>query len=233
MNLLERVIIEPFERFYERIIEFLPNLLTALLLAALGIAAGALLRYAAVRVFRALGMDKLSERSGMPEVLKKGGITEPVSAIMSRLIGWFTVFVFLVMALRSLDVPVIEQIFARFILYLPNIFVAAAILVCGYFLANFMGRAALIASVNAGFKMSGTAGRLVKLAIIILAVTMSLEQLGIGRETMVIAFAIIFGGIVLALAIAFGLGGRDIAKNYLEKKITKKGEEEKDEIQHL
>jgi len=66
----------------------------------------------------------------------------------------------------------------------------------------------------------------------LLAVTMALEQLDIGRGTIVIAFAIIFGGIVLALAIAFGLGGRDIAKEYLEKKI--KGEEEKkDEISHL
>ena len=59
---------------------------------------------------------------------------------------------------------------------------------------------------------------------------MALEQLGIGRETIIIAFAIVFGGIVLALSIAFGLGGRDIAKEYLEKKL--KGEE-KDEIEHL
>lgn len=60
---------------------------------------------------------------------------------------------------------------------------------------------------------------------------MALEQLGIGRETIIISFSIIFGGIVLALAIAFGLGGRDIAKEYIEKKI--KGDEKKDEISHL
>jgi hypothetical protein len=74
-------------------------------------------------------------------------------------------------------------------------------------------------------------GRLVKLTILLLAVTMALEQLGIGRGTIIISFAIIFGGIVLALAIAFGLGGRDIAKEYIEKKI--KGDEKKDEISHL
>ena len=60
---------------------------------------------------------------------------------------------------------------------------------------------------------------------------MALEQLGIGSNTIVIAFAISFGGVVLALSIAFGLGGRDIAKDYLEKKI--KGEERKDEISHV
>jgi hypothetical protein len=60
---------------------------------------------------------------------------------------------------------------------------------------------------------------------------MALEQLGIGRGTIVIAFAVMFGGVVLALALAFGLGGKDIAKEYIEKKI--KGEEKKDNIEHL
>lgn len=101
----------------------------------------------------------------------------------------------------------------------------------GYLLSNFLSRDALIAAVNAGLKLSGLIGRFVELIIFLLAVTMALEQLDIGRGTIVIAFAIIFGGIVLALAIAFGLGGRDIAKEYLEKKI--RGEEKKDDISHL
>jgi len=128
-------------------------------------------------------------------------------------------------------VPAIGQILERFLLYLPNVFVAAVILFSGYFLSNFLGRATLIASVNAGFKASGLIGKFVRLTVFLLAITMALEQLGIARGTIIISFAIIFGGAVLALAIAFGLGGRDIAKEYLEKKI--KGEEKKDEIEHL
>jgi hypothetical protein len=102
---------------------------------------------------------------------------------------------------------------------------------CGYLLSNFLGRAALIASVNAGLKIAGLIGKLVKMTVLILAVTMSLEQLGVGSGTVIIAFAILFGGFVLALSIAFGLGGRDIAKEYLEKKM--RGDEKKDEISHL
>ena len=142
-----------------------------------------------------------------------------------------TVISFFILSLRSLNVPVIERILERFILYLPNVFVATVILFFGYMLSNFLGRTALITAVNAGLKLSGLIGRFVKLTIFLLAVTMALEQLGIGRETIIISFAIIFGGIVLALATAFGLGGRDIAKEYLEKKI--KGDEKKDEISHL
>jgi hypothetical protein len=80
-------------------------------------------------------------------------------------------------------------------------------------------------------KISGMIGELVRLTVFLLSITMSLEQLGIGSETIIIAFAIIFGGAVMALSIAFGLGGRDIAKEYLEKKL--RGEEKEDEISHL
>ncbi len=230
-NFLERVIIEPFDTFLERFQQFLPNLLSFILVLFVGLVLGLVLKTIFLRFFRAIKLDKFSERSGMVEMLKKGGVKESISLILARLISWLTVISFFILSLRSLNVPVIERILERFILYLPNVFVATVILFFGYMLSNFLGRTALIAAVNAGLKLAGLLGRFVKLTIFLLAVTMALEQLGIGRETIIISFAIIFGGIVLALALAFGLGGRDLAKEYLEKKI--KGDEKKDEISHL
>jgi hypothetical protein len=230
-NILEKMIIEPFDRFIEKLQEFLPNLLSFILILFAGVVLGLILKALFLRFFRAIKLDRFSERSGMVETLKKGGVKEPISLILSRLISWLTIISFFFLSLRSLNIPVIERILERFILYLPNIFVAAIILFLGYLLSNFLGRAALIASVNAGLKLAGLIGKFVKLTIFLLSVTMALEQLGIGRETIVIAFAIIFGGIVLAFALAFGLGGRDAAKEYIEKKI--KGDEKKDEISHL
>ena len=230
-NFLQRVIIEPFERFFEKVLQFLPDFLSAILIFAFGIVLGFILRAISLRLFRTIKLDKFSERSGVVEIIQKGGIREPVSLILSRIIGWLTIISFSILSLYSLEVPAIGQILERFLLYLPNVFVAAVILFFGYFLSNFLGRAALIASVNAGFKASGLMGKFVKLTIFLLAATMALEQLGIGKETIIIAFAIIFGGIVLALAIAFGLGGRNLAKKYLEKKLLKG--EDKDDIKHL
>ena len=230
-NFLQRVIIEPFERFFEKALQFLPDFLSAILIFAFGIVLGFILRAVSLRLFRTIKLDKFSERSGVVEIIQKGGIREPVSLILSRIIGWLTIISFSILSLYSLEVPAIGQILERFLLYLPNVFVAAVILFFGYFLSNFLGRAALIASVNAGFKASGLIGKFVKLTIFLLAATMALEQLGIGKETIIIAFAIIFGGIVLALAIAFGLGGRNLAKKYLEKKLLKG--EDKDDIKHL
>lgn len=230
-SFIDRIIIEPFERLLERLLQFLPDIFIAVLIFATGILLGLVLKSVSLRVFRAIRIDKISERSGAIEIMQKGGIKEPVSQILARIVGWVTIISFSIISLRTLNVPAIESILERFILYLPNIFVAAVILFLGYFLANFFGRAALIASVNAGFRLSGLVGRLVKLSIFLLAVTMALEQLGIGRETIIIAFAIMFGGVVFALSLAFGLGARDIAKDYLERKM--KGEEGKDDISHI
>jgi hypothetical protein len=230
-DLFNKVIVEPLDRFLNRLIQFLPDILTSAFIFISGIVLGLIFRKLFLRFFNTIKVDKFSEKYGFVEMLKKGGIKEPVSIIISRLIGWLTIIIFSIVALRTLNVPAIERILEKFFLYVPNIFVAAVILFTGYLLSNFIGRAALIASVNAGLKVSGLVGRLVRLTIFLLAITMALEQLGIGRGTIVIAFAIIFGGVVLALSIAFGLGGRDIAKEYLEKKI--RGEEKKDEISHL
>jgi len=230
-NFLQRVIIEPFERFFEKALQFLPDFFSAILIFAFGIVLGFILRAISLRLFRTIKLDKFSERLGVIELLRKGGIKDSVSVLLAKVIGWITIVIFAVISMRELEIPTVERLFESFLLYLPNVFVAALILLFGYLLGNFFGRAALIASVNAGIKISGLIGRFVKFTVFILSGTMALEQLGIARGTIIISFAIIFGGIVLALAIAFGLGGRDIAKEYLEKKV--KGEEKKDEINHL
>ena len=231
MNMYETLITEPFQKFYEKLILFLPNFLSAIVILIAGIAFGFLLKYLFSRIFRIIGLDKVSERSGAAELMKKGGLKDTVSVLLARLIGWLTVIIFAGIAISALNVPSVERLLERLFLYLPNIFVAAMILLFGYLLGNFFGRTALIAAVNAGVRFSNLIGKFIKYLIIILSATMALEQLGIGKETIVIAFAIIFGGIVLALAISFGLGGRDLAKDYLEKKI--RCDEKKDEISHL
>lgn len=230
MNIFQRVVIEPFENFFEKFIKFLPNFLTSILILIAGIILGRILKGIFLKLFKAIGIDKFSERSGVMEILKKGGIRDTASVLLSKMIGWITIIIFVVISAKALEITAVERLLERFLLYLPNVFVAALILLFGYLLGNFFGRATLIASVNAGIKFSGLIGRFVKFTVFILSATMALEQLGIGRGTIIIAFAIIFGGIVFALALAFGLGGRDIAKDYLEKRL--KGEE-KDDIEHL
>lgn len=230
-NVIPETLIEPLKEFYENIINFLPDLLASLLIFIVGVLIAVALKKIFARLFKVIKVDKFSEKFGITNIFQKSGIKGSVSSLFARVIGWITVFAFLIVSLQTLNVPIIEGVLEKSFLYLPNIFIAILILFAGYFLSNFVGRTALIASVNAGLKMSGGIGKFAKLTVFSLAATMALEQLGIGKETVLVAFAILYGGIVLAFAIAFGVGGKDAAKNYIDKRI--KGEEEKDEIQHL
>lgn len=229
-NFMQRALTEPFTSFIDKVIKFLPNFLTALLVLLVGILAAVVVRIALARTFKFAGVDKLSERSGLAEIIRKSGIKEVLSVILARAIAWIMVITFLVVALSLLDIPALERLLERFLIYLPNVFVASIILLFGFVFGNFLGRTSLIAAVNAGSRIAKLIGRSVKFTVYLLALTIALEQLGIGKETVLIAFAILFGGVVLALALAFGLGGRKLAREYLEKKL--KGGDG-DDIQYL
>ncbi|MRR55997.1 MAG: hypothetical protein EG822_16100 [Deltaproteobacteria bacterium] len=232
MEFLQRLFIDPFNRFLDNLLFFLPNFLTALVILLVGLLLGALLKMAVVRLLRAVGIDGLCERTGMSQMLCKSGIRDPLSLLLAKIAGGVTVAVFAVIAVQTISVPAVERLLERFFLYLPNVFVAMIILFVGYLLSNFLARAALIASVNAGVRLSGLVGRFVRYVILIMSITMALEHLGIGSETVIIAFTIVFSGVVLAFALAFGLGGRDAARDYLERKL-KGVEREEDDLTHL
>ncbi len=227
---LEKIVVGPFKAFVERLLTFLPNLLTSLVLIGAGLLIAWLAKVAVVKAAQFLKMDKLSERAGMKLMLERGGIKDPLPRLLGRIAYWLVVITFVIMGLNALSVPAVEELFERFFLYLPNVVMAAVVMVIGYTVGNFLGRAALIASVNAGLRISGLVGRLVKVTVFFISLTMALELLGIGEDTVLVAFTIVFGGLVLALSIAFGLGGKDAAKEYIEK-IREK--EEKDEIEHI
>jgi hypothetical protein len=230
-ELFNRLITVPLERFADRVLQFLPNLISAILLLVIGFAAGLLARFVLNKLSAVIRLDGLSERSGLKTLLSKGGIHEPVSLLLARIGGGLVVFIFLLAALNSLEFGLIQTLIERLFIYLPSIFMALVVVVLGYLLGNFLGRAALIASVNAGVRLSGPVGKGVKYFVFVLSGTMALELLGIGRDTVLLTFSILFSGIVLALAIAFGLGGRDAAREYLEKRMKEK--EHEDEIRHL
>jgi hypothetical protein len=231
---IEMVIIKPIKDFAENVLDFLPNLLAALLIFFVGITIAVVLKKTFVRIFKAIGFDKVSEKFGIMEVLQKGGIKDSLSTLLAKIISWLTILVFLIISLRALNIiPTIERLMEEFFLYLPNVFVAILILSAGYLLSNFLGRTVLIASVNAGFKLSGIIGKFVQFTVFFISIAMALEQLGIGKETVLLTFAIIYGGVVFALALAFGIGGKETAREYLEKRLKGEGEGEDDDIQHL
>lgn len=232
-SFIDRVIIQPLRDFFQKLIDFLPTFLSALLVFILGLFLAWVVKLIVVKLFKLLKLDGLFARTGLTETLQKMAVKDTPEKFVGRIFYWLVAITFFIISLSMLKLPAVEQLFERFLLFLPNLLVVGVILTLGFLLGNFLGRAVLIASVNAGIKLSGLLSKGVKTIVILFSFVMSLEQLGIGRSTVIAAFTILFGGIVLALALAFGLGGKDIAKSYLEKRLDKDKEEEKDEIKHI
>ena len=111
--------------------------------------------------------------------------------------------------------------------------VGIAFIFLGLVIANFFGRATLLAAVNANHPSPRLLSNIVQFLILIMAVTMALDQMGVGYHVILIAFSISFGAIMFGLAIAFGFGGRELARRILERRFPEGKEEEEDEISPL
>ena len=126
-----------------------------------------------------------------------------------------------------------EQI-ARFFLFLPRLFTALLILFFGMLAAGFCSRAALLAAVNANLPSPRILSVAVRSIIMVFVLSIAFEELGVAEQTMLVAFGIAFGALMLGLAIAFGIGGRDLARRFLEEKFVRsKKEQDEDELSPL
>ena len=227
---IDRLVIGPFRNLLDRLLEFLPHLFFAILIFITGLVLAFIVKYLVWAILRVGGIDRRSEKWGLSAQLHKWGITGEFSDLIGKVAFWLLVLFFITLSLNALEVEALNDLLSRFFLYLPNFFVALIIIFVGYIFSNFLAKAALVWAVNAGLRMARMVGRFVQLLIMLLAVTMALEQMGIGRSAILIVFTIVFGGVVLAFAIAFGLGGRRAAREFIEKRLR---EEAKDEIEHL
>ena len=228
-------IVDSFNRFLGKVLTFLPNLLAMITIFIVGFLIAWIVKMILVRFLKAIQFDKVSEQWGLTRILSKGGITYSPANLLGRFFYWIIVLVTLILGINALEVAATQSLVTQFFNFLPHLFAALGILVIGYLVGIFLGQAALIAAVNTQMESAKILSRAIRWFIIILSLTMALYHLGIAEKVIVAAFSITFGGIVLALAIAFGWGGRELAKAFLEKLSRGKDEGDKgqDHISHL
>lgn len=228
---MKSLFLEPLKNFWEKFLAFIPNIIAFLFILIIGILAAYLIKFLFKKLFNFLKLEDFSKRHGIGEILSKSGIRDGFSSILSKFFAWIIFIIFFIISLGALKIDVIRSLLERFFLYIPNIFVALIILFFGFLLSGFLGRAALIALVNSGYKTAGIISKIVRILIIFISFSMALEQLGIGKDTIIITFAIIFGGFIFGFSLAFGLGGKDLAKKYLDRILSE--EKKEDEFKHL
>jgi Mechanosensitive ion channel, conserved TM helix len=212
---------EAFVNLIRMVAEFLPRLIVMIAIILLGWIIAFVLRGIVRLVLRWVGLDRFSEQSGASHLLQKAALPA-LSELLSRSVFWLSWLGFMVLGVSALGISTLQDQISRVVLFLPQVFVSLLILLAGMLAANFFSRAALLAAVNAGYPSPRMLSGTIRLIIVAMAISMALEQIGLGTQTVLMAFSIVFGALMLGLAIAFGFGGRDLAKGVLEKYFHEK-----------
>lgn len=217
MNDAFQVMIESLQTLWLQLIAFLPRLVAALLLLFVGWMVAKVLRRTAVKFLKVMRLDVVAERAGIEDFLIQGGVRYTAVTIVAGLVYWTVLLAVMLAALNSLGLQSAAELFHRIVLYLPNVLVAALVLLFGSLLGRFVRTALFSYLNNIGVEGAVFISHVAQWAIILFVVSVALEQLSIGGAILVSAFQILFGAICLALALAFGLGGRRWAAHILDK----------------
>jgi len=215
------ILVDPFKEMLGRFFGFLPTLFKVLVILVVGWLIAKLVQKLFTRLLKLLRLDVLSERAGIHRFLSKGEIKYTLSELLGTLIYWFMLLAVVITAINALGLTVAADLFGRVLLYIPKVIASIFILVLGMFFATFMNTTVRTAATNAGIAQSRMLGQIAQIAIVVFSVAIAAEQLEIGTRVISSALNILLGAIGLAIALAFGLGCKDMAAKSLHEWIEK------------
>jgi hypothetical protein len=226
------LIFEPLKGIYTEFIKFLPNVLAMLIIFLVGILAARIVKAVVLKLLKAVNFDSWSDRMGVTTIMRKGDLWYKPSATIGSVLYWLLLIMVFMAGFSALKIRAIDDLVSQFVLYIPRVLSAILIIIVGYIVTGFISRAILISAVNKGFHFAKLLAEAIRLLLIVLFIAMALEQLQVAPGIVTAAFSIIFGGIVLALAISFGVGGIDAAKKIIEHEAETTKNEKKD-MEHI
>jgi flagellar biosynthesis protein FliQ len=209
--------LEPLRAFLLRAGEFLPRILLAVVIVVVGWMIAKMVRFAIVKGLRAVNFNVLIERAGMDTFLRDGGIRADTTEILALLFYWLVILASLVIGFNLLGLEYITDLLGRVVWFLPKVMVALLILAFGAYFARFIGNAVIAYCRNVHLQDAEILGRLAQYAILAFVVLIALDQVDVGGDIVRQTFLIVLAGVVLALALAFGIGGKDWAAEMLER----------------
>ena len=196
----------------------LPALIGAILILLIGFIIAKVLQGITTTLLQSMGFEGWMEQGGIKQFFDRSHTNQSPLSILGKLIFWLVFFIAITMAVDTLGISAISEVLAQFISYIPQIIAAILIVVLATLLANF------VAGIVRGATGSNVAGSVAHYGIIVFAAFAALTQLGIAPELIAPTFLILLGGVALAAAIAFGLGGQGVAKQIVEDGYEKGGE---------
>ena len=217
MSELTEVFMQAYNTFFQQLASFLPSLIGALLILIVGWIVAKIFRSVSVKLLKLIKFNVVTEKAKVDQFLADGGVKKSAIEIIGSLFYWLIMLIVLLTAFNSLGLSAASDLFNQVFLFIPNIIVAVLVLILGLFVANLISQAVVTYLKNIEIDNAEVMGRLTNYAIIVFVVSLSLTQLNIGKELISNFLLIVFGALCLALALAFGIGGKEWAAGVINK----------------
>ncbi|MFG1910645.1 hypothetical protein [Kribbella sp. NPDC048928] len=196
---------QPFEDAFGKLLGFIPNLLGGLVILVIGYFVAKVLGKLVGKLLGRVGFDNWMERAGVSGILQRSGTGLTASAMLGKVVFWFVFLISFTMFASALGVPEISNFMSDMLAYIPRIFAAIVIVCLAALFANFL--AAIIRSATG----NETLAKVARYAVLVYAAFAALTQLGVAVQLTGNTLLIVLAGAALALGLAFGLGGREMA----------------------
>jgi small-conductance mechanosensitive channel len=210
--------VQPLQNALSTFLSFLPQLIGAIVILIIGYVVAKVLQAVVTRLLRGIGFENWMEKGGIRQFFDRAQTNQTPTGIIGKLVFWFVFIIALTMAADALGIPQVSEVLGQLIAYIPNIIAAILILILATLLANF------VSGIVRGATGSGALASVAQYAIVIYAVFAALTQLGIAVQLTANTFLILLGSVGLAAALAFGIGGRDLARDVLQRAYSRSDE---------
>lgn len=202
---------------WDAFIDFLPDFLAALIIFIVGWIISAGIGKLVTQILRALRINQGLDRLGIKRRLKKAGADFDVNVVLGKLVEWFLVIVFLMAAVDILGLTEVTAFLKAVLFYIPNIIIAGLILIAGVLVADLLFRVVRGSVKTAGLKSADFIASVAKWSVLIFAILAALVQLNVAASFIQTLFTGVIAMLALAAGLAFGLGGREQAADFLKK----------------
>ncbi len=197
------------------VVQWVPLLGAALALLIIGWLTARLAQFVIKGIFKRLGLDRLGEKAGAARLLEDLGLDTSASQLVARLVYWLVLLVFVLAAAESLGLQGISTTLHSLVGYLPNVLAAMLILLFGGLIARLVGTTLGALAVRSGIRGGLALGQVTRYVILVFVAVLALEQLGVETTLLVNLATVLVTAMMLALAVAFGWGSRELARNIM------------------
>ena len=221
MSSWQIVLLEPARTVLAQISQFMVNALLVIIILLIGWLLSKVIRSVVSKALKTAKINELASRIELDKLLGKGGITYTLSELIGVICYWLGLLITFMVAVNSVGLTIAADLLNKVVLYIPNVIAALFILILGMFVSTLLKNIVKTAASNAGLNQGKLLAQVVESIVIAFAIFVGLEQLQIGIRITELTISIILGSLGLGLALAFGLGCKQIAGKFVSEQIEK------------